>query len=201
MMGLAICAFPAQALASSPPYAGLDIGYSLIGLQAGGVDEPGVEFASSDRRDTGYAITLGWRFSPQLAAEGTFIEAGEARFDLAAVDGAPVSNATIRVRSSGVVLSLAGNWPLHDSLSLEGRAGAYIGKTETRVRGMATSPLGGRPINSLVGSDSKVGLTAGIAALVAFNETWALRAGYDYLDKAFGKDAGRISLGVRFNWP
>jgi hypothetical protein len=40
-----------------------------------------------------------------------------------------------------------------------------------------------------------------MSAVVAIDDTWAVRAGYDYLDGAFGEDAGRISLGVRFNWP
>jgi opacity protein-like surface antigen len=98
-------------------------------------------------------------------------------------------------------LSLAGTWPIHDRLSLEGRAGAFFGKTETRISGVITGGFGDQTFNNLLGSDSKVGLAAGVGAVAAINDTWAIRAGYDYLDTAFGKDAGRVSLGVRFNWP
>lgn len=203
MVGVALCAFTAPALAlPPPPYAVVDIGYSLIGLETAGMEQAELQPSGIDRRDTGFGITLGWRFSPHLAAEGTFVELGEGTFDVAAPNGdAPASNARISVRSSGVVLSLAGTWPIHDRLSLEGRAGAYLGKTQTRARGVVTNPLGSQTFNNLVGSDSKAGLAAGVGAVVALNDTWALRAGYDYLDKAFGKDAGRVSLGVRFNWP
>jgi opacity protein-like surface antigen len=203
LAGVAACVFTAPALAlPPPPYAAVEIGRTSIGLDPTGIEEAGLQPSVSDRRDTGYAITLGWRFSPHLAAEGTFAELGEGRYAVAVEDGGPVSNVTVGVRSSGVLLSLAGTWPLHDRLSLEGRAGAYFGKTETRVRGVMTSPLvGNQTFSSLLGSDSKVGLAAGIGAVTALNETWGLRVGYDYLDKAFGKDARRISLGVRFNWP
>lgn len=199
----ALCAFSAHALAAAPPpYAVVDIGYTSIGRETAGLDDAGVQTTDSDRRDTGYAITLGWRFSPHLAAEGSFIEMGEGRYDVAVPNGGTVSNGTIRVRSSGVLLSLAGTWPLHDRLSLEGRAGAYLGKTETRLRGVMSNPLvGNQAFDNLLESDSKIGLAAGVGAVAAFSERWALRLGYDYLDSAFGADAGRISLGVRFNWP
>lgn len=200
--GIALCAVAARVDAlPPPPYAVFDIGQSLIGRESSGIDEAGVQSVGSDRRDTGYAFTLGWRFSPHLAAEGSFAELGEARYTLAVENGGPVSNPTVRVRSSGVMLSLAGTWPIHERWSLEGRAGAYLGKTETRLRGTVTHPLGSQAINNLVGSESRVGLAAGVGAVAAINDTWALRVGYDYLDTAFGKHAQRIAVGVRFNWP
>lgn len=203
LAGIAICAVPAAALAlPPPPYAVVEIARSAIGLDPSALQDAGLQPTISDRRDTGYAFTLGWRFSPHLAAEGTFMELGEGRFNAAVENGGPVSNVRVGVRSSGVLLSLAGTWPLTGRLSLEGRGGAYLGKTETRVRGVTSSPLvGNQTFNSLLGTNTKVGLAAGVGAVAALNDTWGIRLGYDYLDKAFGKDAQRISLGVRFNWP
>jgi opacity protein-like surface antigen len=200
LAGVTLCAVSAQALAlPPPPYAVVDLGHSFIGLKSAGSELPGVETLDSDRRDTGFGVTLGWRFSEHLAAEGSFLELGEASYDVE--DSGTVSDATVRVRSAGLLLSVAGTWPLHDKWSLEGRAGAYLGKNETRVRGVMSGPLGGSSFNSLVGSDSKVGLAAGVGVVTSFNDTWGMRVGYDYLDKAFGKNAGRVSVGVRFNWP
>lgn len=201
MAAAALCAFASQSFAAAPPYAGFDIGHSLIGLKGSDLGNDGFQTVGSDRRDTGYAITLGWRFSPRLAAEASFTELGEGSYDVLVEDGGPVSDATVKVRSSGALLALAGTWPIHDRLSLEGRAGAYLGKTETRVRGVVSGPFGNQTLNQLVGSDTKVGLAAGVGAVAAINETWAMRLGYDYLDQAFGADAGRFSLGVRFTWP
>lgn len=202
LAGVAFCAFAAPALAlPPPPYAVVDLGYSFIGLKAAGAGEAGVQSSASDRRDTGLGITLGWRFSPHLAAEATFVQLGQGEYAVAVEDAGDVSNATVGVRSSGFLLSLAGTWPIHEKLSLEGRAGAYVGKTETRLRGVMTNPLGTRAFSNLLGSDSGAGLAVGVGAVAAFNDTWAMRVGYDYLDNAFGKDAGRVSLGVRFNWP
>ncbi len=200
--GVALSAFTARAFAlPPPPYAVVDLAHTMIGLEASDIDEEGIQSSGSDRRATGFAITLGWRFSPYLAAEGTFVELGEGKFDVAVQEGSSVSNAKIGVQSSGLLLSLAGTWPLHDKLALEGRAGAFLGKTETRASGVFAGPLGNQSFRNLLGSESKAGLAVGIGAVAALNDTWALRAGYDYLDAAFGKDAGRISLGVRFNWP
>jgi opacity protein-like surface antigen len=201
-VGAALYAFTAQAVAlPPPPYAVVDLGYSMIGLEASEMEEAGLQPTGSDRNDTGFGITLGWRFSPHLAAEGTFLILGEGKFDVAVPNNPSVSNAKVGVQSSGVLLSLAGTWPIHDRLSLEGRAGAFFGKTETRISGVITGGFGDQTFNNLLGSDSKVGLAAGVGAVAAINDTWAIRAGYDYLDTAFGKDAGRVSLGVRFNWP
>lgn len=198
-VGVVLCACSAQVFAlPPPPYAVMDIGRSQIGLDASEIEGAGLQPTGRDRSATGFAITIGWRFTPHLAAEGTFLELGEGRFAVADPGNPLVSNARIGVQSSGVLLALAGTWPVHDRLSLEGRAGAYIGKTETRARGFVTGNLG---FNSLLGSESSNGLAVGIGAVAALNDSWALRAGYDFVDGAFEKDARRISLGVRFNWP
>jgi opacity protein-like surface antigen len=201
-VGVALCAFTAQAFAlPPPPYAVVDLSYSMIGQDAAGMEEAGFEPLGSDRRDAGYAITIGWRFSQHLGVEGTFLELGEGKFNVAVPTNGSMSNAAVRLQSHGVLLSLAGTFPIHEKLSIEGRAGTFLGKTETRASGTVAGPFGNQTFSSMLGSDSKAGLAAGIGAVASFNDTWAVRAGYDYLDGAFGKDAGRISLGVRFNWP
>jgi opacity protein-like surface antigen len=202
MVGVGLCAFAGQALAlPPPPYAVVDLGYSMIGVDTAWMENTELQPLGSDRRDGSFAITLGWRFSPHLGVEGSFLELGEGTTDVSIQNGGPVSNAKVGLRSHGVLLSLAGTYPVHERLSLEGRAGTFFGKTETRISGVAAGPLGNQPFSSSMGSDSKVGLEAGIGAVASFNDAWAVRAGYDYLDGAFGKDAGRVSLGVRFNWP
>ena len=190
-------AAPAFAL-PPPPYAVFDVGRTQLGLKSSDIQDAGFQPTGSDRSATGFGITLGWRFTPNLAVEGGFFDIGEGRFDIESQGIPPVSNVKLGVQASGVLLALAGTWPVHERLSLEGRAGAFIGKTETRVK---SGTGGGLGLNSLVGSESRTGLAAGIGAVASLNDTWALRAGFDYIDKAYGKDARRISLGVRFNWP
>lgn len=194
---LSAIAAPAFAL-PPPPYAVFDIGRTQLGLKESDIDDDGFQTTGSDRSATGFGITIGWRFTPHVAVEGAFLDLGEGRFDVSSDGSPPVSNARLGVQSSGVLLAVAGTFPINERLSLEGRAGALIGKTETRAKGSVTGGLG---FNNLIGSDSHTGLAAGVGAVAAITGTWALRAGYDYIDKAFGKDARRISLGVRFNWP
>lgn len=198
----AISALTTQAFAvPPPPYAVVDLSYSRFGLDTAEIEEAGIQPTERDRSATGFAVTIGWRFTPYLAAEGAFLELGEAKFDVAVPGDPSVSATRIRMRSSGVLLALAGTWPVHDKLSLEGRAGAFVGRTQTRISGMMAGPFGSRPFTNQLGSDSRTGLAGGISAVFSVDDTWALRAGYDYLDGAFGEDAGRISLGLRFNWP
>lgn len=202
IIGALLGTFAAQASAQSlPPYVQLEIGKSQIGLKASDIEEPGLDLSGGDRSDLGYAITLGWRITEQLAVEGSFVQLGEGKYDIDEVDGDQITDARLKVRSRGVLFSLVGNWPLSDLVTLEGRAGIYLGKNETRVSGVLTNPLGSQSFNSLLGTDSKTGLAAGVGATFALSETWGLRAGYDYVDTAFGKDAGRVSVGVRYNWP
>ncbi|MDQ2642083.1 MAG: porin family protein [Pseudomonadota bacterium] len=198
-LGIALCAVSAQALAlPPPPYAVVDIGRSRIAMDASAIDEAGLQPTGHHRNATGFGITLGWPFTKHLAAEGTFLELGEGKVDVATQGPPPVTNSRIGVQSYGMLLALAGTWPIHDRLSVEGRAGTYLGKSETRIRGSTGGNLG---YNRLLGSDSDFGLAVAVGVVAAFNDTWALRAGYDYIDGAFGKNAGRISLGLRFNWP
>lgn len=199
LVALALCALAPQAFAlPPPPYAVLDISRSRVGLDSTGIEEAGFQPTGRDRSATGFGITIGWRFTDHLAVEGAFLDLGEGSYDIENQLSPPVTNARIGVQSSGVLLALAGTWPVHERLSVEGRAGAFIGKTETRIRGSVTGSLG---FNNLLGTDSRTSLAAGIGAVASLNDAWALRAGYDYVDKAFGKDARRISFGVRFNWP
>lgn len=198
-MAIALSAFAAQAHAlPPPPYAVVDIGRSRISTDPAAIDDAGLEPTGRDRSATGFAITLGWPFTKHLAAEGTFVELGEGKVNVATQGPPPVTNFRIGVQSAGVLLALAGTWPVTDRLSLEGRAGAYLGRTQTKARGLVGSNL---TYERLLGSESDFGLAAGVGAVASFNDTWALRAGYDYIDAAFGKNAGRISLGLRFNWP
>jgi opacity protein-like surface antigen len=199
MAAMALCAFAPRAFAlPPPPYAVVDISRSKAGLDASSVEETGVLVTGRDRSATGFGITLGWRFTEYLAAEGGFHYLGQASFAIEDLGTPPLSNARLTVQTSGMQLALAGNWPVHERLSLEGRAGVFFGRTETRTRAQVTGNLG---FNSLLGTESRAGLTAGVGAVAAINESWALRAGFDYYEKAFGKDARRIGLGVRFNWP
>lgn len=199
--GVALGAITTSALAlPPPPYVVADMGYTRLGQKSSGFEELGPQ-SGGGRNVTGFGVMAGWRFTPHLAAEGGFLELGEGKFHIDIPDGSTVLNAHVGVKSRGMVLALAGTWPVNDKLSLEGRGGAYFGKTKVRLRGEETTTFGTRKFNQRLASDSGTGLLVGLGAVYAVNETWAVRAGFDYLDKAFSKDAGRLSVGVRYNWP
>lgn len=201
IVGAAFCAITTGALAlPPPPYVVADMGYTHMGQKSSGFEELGPQ-SGGGRNVTGFAVMAGWRFTEHLAAEGGFMDLGEGKFSIVIPEGSSVLNAHVGVESRGMVLSLAGTWPINEKLSVEGRGGAYFGKTKARLRGEEMTTFGTRKINQRLASDSRTGLLVGLGAVYAVNETWAVRAGFDYLDKAFGKDAGRLSVGVRYNWP
>jgi opacity protein-like surface antigen len=200
--GLALCAVTSLAVAAPPPYVVVDIGSSRLGLKTDAIEDAGFTTRDHDEKSGGFSFTLGWRFTENIAIEGGFYELGRGRFT--AVDpGSEFGDpARIRAGSTGVMLSVAGSLPVHERVALEARVGTYISKTQiSDNRVFTTNPAFGQAVRSVVGSKTQTGLAAGVGAVVSLNERWALRGGYDYLDKAFGTDAKRYSLGVRFNWP
>lgn len=192
---------PAALALPPPPYAVFDIGMSRPGLKAPSEPLVGVTDTRRDNRTTGWGITLGWRFSEHLAVEGAYLQLGEARLRATVADELDVTDARYRVATRGALVAMAGTLPVHERVALEGRAGFYWGSTETRFSGRTSGPLGDQKFNYKLDTDSKIGLAVGVGAVFGFNETWGMRVGFDFLDKALGKDAKRASVGVRFNWP
>lgn len=201
-LALTLCAFAPRALAlPPPPYAVFEFSANRPELDAPQTATPPVRGTGRDRSTTGWGFTLGWRFTDHLAVEGSYIQLGEARFGVDIEEGSPVTSARLHVGSRGSLLAMAGTWPVHEKVSLEGRAGFYWGTTETRYKGTTASPLGQGEFNMRLDSETKLAPAVGVGAVVAFSEMWGMRVGFDYLDKAFGKDATRAAIGVRFNWP
>lgn len=70
-----------------------------------------------------------------------------------------------------------------------------------RAKFRTLPPAPSESLSIELGSDSSTGFTAGAGIVAAVTDMWAVRLGYDYFDKAFNRDADRLSLALRFNWP
>ena len=84
-----------------------------------------------DKRDTGWKGYAGYRFNRIFALEGGYVDLGNASFDttvVAAPSGttpAPPFGIHASAEARGVVLSALAHWPVSQTFSLFGKAGAF----------------------------------------------------------------------------
>jgi opacity protein-like surface antigen len=190
------------------PYLEAGVGKTHFDLEKAGLDfwsEVPEEASSLDRGDTGYALAIGFRVSPNLAIEAGYLDLGKTTY-LVEDNGAA---ARLALGSKGPVVSVIGSWPITDVFSVEGRAGLYFSDVDLEstivfgtlaALGILEGESGGANPGWLLG--------AGVAA--SLGDHWSVRAGYDYFDgKAAGlrhpvlgteleSRAGRWSLNLRY---
>jgi opacity protein-like surface antigen len=190
------------------PYVEAGASKTHFDLEKAGLDywsEVPAEASSLDRRDTGYAIAVGFRFSPYLAVEAGYLDLGKTTY-LIEDNG---SAARLDLGSKGPTLSLIGSLPINDVFSVEARAGLYFSDVD-----LGTTILAGTLVvlGALEGESGgeNPGWLLGAGAVASFADHWSVRAGYDYLDgKAAGlrhpalgteldSRAGRWSLSLRY---
>ncbi len=83
--------------------------------------------------------------------------------------------------SRGATLSVLGSWRINSTLSLEGRLGAYFGRS--RLHGWVEVELDSDGLEFVRGAGgADAGLLLGGAVVASLADRWALRLGYDYLD-------------------
>lgn len=191
------------------PYVQLDLGTTRFDVRKTALDEWSevpAEASSLDKSDIGYSLAAGFRFSPYLAIEAAYLDLGRYSYRVEDEEG----TVELGFGSRGPALSVIGTWPINDTWSLEGRAGAYLGKS--KLRGwvsLALDPDDGLELEGSGGSDAGLLLGAGIVA--TFSGNWAVRLGYDYIDEAAAvpetelgpgvkSSAGRVSLGIRYRF-
>lgn len=87
---------------------------------------------SSDERDTGYKVFMGYQFNPYVALEGGYFNLGQ--LDLSAVT-APAGTLDGRFKLQGLNLDLVGTMPLGMNWSIIGRIGAQHAQTRGRFSG------------------------------------------------------------------
>jgi OOP family OmpA-OmpF porin len=95
-------------------YIGAGAGITTIDV-CDGIGGPGV---SCDDEDTGLKIFGGYKFSPNLAVEGAWVDLGEASL----TDG--VDSATVGV--DGFEVAAVGIWPINPKWNIFGKLGVYM---------------------------------------------------------------------------
>jgi OmpA-OmpF porin, OOP family len=205
-LGLAI---PAGASAQeSPWYIGGSIGQSRVKLDTGGLssDLAAAGMAntgfSANETDTGFKLFGGYRFHPNFAVEGGYVDLGRFSADgtLTTFNFVPIvplpTKVTIEVRQ-GLHLSAVGNLPLANRFSVFGRLGAYNLRTETKAT-VAGSSSGESARNT--------GLLWGLGAGYDFTGNVGMRLEWEKFNKVGDKDktgqgdVGLLSVGLVYRF-
>lgn len=205
LLGLGAAA--GQASAAQGFYIGADISSTSVDLDdIELVDDPEFEgtVKGPDKTAFGYGLTAGYRFSPYLAVEATYLDPGD--FSLLAIEEGD-ERLGVKLASRGPAVSLLAAWPITSMWSLEGRVGAYFSKSKLK----ASLTEDGSTVDASTDTGSRTSLLLGAGIVGSPGEHWGVRLGYDWLDtaaqvsidgmeSAWKKGGSRLSLGVRYSF-
>ena len=164
---------------------------SLTGLGVTGLS------SSMDDNDTGYKFQLGYKFSPNWALEGGYVDLGKFNYNATFTGG----TANAQVKASGINLAAVGTYPISEQFSIFGKLGFIDAKVEENAS--ATGP-GGAGTGSA--SSTKVKTNYGFGASYSFSKDWGVRAEWERFSKLGDNnttgesDVDLLSVGVVFDF-
>ena len=126
--------------------------------------------STTDEKDTGYKLQLGYQYNQNFAIEGGYINLGKFKYNATYTGGA----ASAEVKAKGWNIDAVGIAPLNDAFSLLGKIGLIRGKVDATVS--ATGP-GGAASESV--SASKWKTTVGFGVSYNVSKTIAVRGEFE----------------------
>lgn len=168
---------------------------SFAAQAAAGTATAGVLDSRLDRSGSGWSLVLWGMQERHVGMEVAYHKLGTMSWDgTVQVEGAgqalPVQ---ISISSKGWSGSAVAIWAFNDRLQLEGRAGAYLGKT----RQVASFPVEGPGTVKVSDKDSQVSPMLGANLLFLANRHVAVNLGYTWFSDIAGRSLGRVTLGGR----
>ncbi len=172
----------AAALAQTAPYSyvGFGLGQTRGGADAQRISDSvvaplvggfGSQTITSDNRDTGYKVFLGYQMNPWLGVELGYFHLGKQRFTNTTV---PLGALQGQLRSQGANLDLVGTVPLTTNLSGLVRAGVAYARTRGEFTG--TGAVG---VTNPSPSDRSANLKLGVGLQYAFNPSVMVRGEFE----------------------
>ncbi|WP_194756384.1 OmpA family protein [Aliidiomarina indica] len=151
---------------------------------------------STDRKDFGYKLFVGYQFNPNFAIESGYFDLGS--FEYVATTNPPGTK-TGSLTFSGWNLDLVGTMPLTERAALIGRFGVHEGKTNTQFVGTgAVNVL--NPSHRNTGFDFK----AGVGYQYQISDAWTFRIEAERfrMDDAVGNngDIDLFSMGIIYRF-
>jgi len=185
---VALAAVPAVAAAQGVPpsqklgfYVGAGGGLMNASLDdATFTPAPGNFWDSEDNAGAAKGF-VGWRLHKYFGIEGGYYYLGKLTQDYSGVSG----TGTVTNKLNAWVFDAIGYLPLTPNVSAYARAGAVSGEIETET-------LGAVPPNLFPVSTRRTNFTWGVGGQFDINETWGVRAEYEYLGKFGNNGTGQM---------
>lgn len=180
IMLAALLAAATQTVLAADPSSGMyvlgSVGKSKVSIDTASFDSDltaagatGVS-STTDEKDTGYKLQLGYQYNRNLAVEGGYVDLGKFKYNATFTGGV----ASAEVKAKGWNIDVVGIAPLNDAFSLLGKIGLIRAKVDATVA--ATGPGG-----SASGSDSatKWKTTFGFGVSYNLTKTVAIRGEFE----------------------
>lgn len=171
-----------------------DIDAALVSVGVTGLS------SSLDDTDTAYKLQLGYKFTPNWAIEGGYVDLGQFEYN-AAFTGPVAGSANAKIEATGWNIAGVGTLPINDQFSVFGK----LGLIDAKVKG-SVSATGGGATASGSASKTKAKANWGIGANYAFDKQWGIRAEWERFNKLGDEDTtgesnvDLLSLGVVLNF-
>ncbi len=184
-------ALAAPVFAAEGFYLGGSAGRTEASDGCDGLDDIGFS-GSCDDTDTGWKLFGGYQFTPNFGAEAFYADLGEVSASGIA-DGVRV---TADVEIDGFGVSTIGTWPIGDNFGVFGKLGLFRWDIESSATGRRSVSL----------DDDGIDFTFGIGARYALNESFAIRAEWEWFnelgdeDTIGESDVDLLSAGVVFSF-
>ena len=162
------------------------VGVSNVAIDKASIDDDltavGVTglVSTTDERDTGYKLQLGYKLNQNFAIEGGYVDLGEFTFDATFTGGIAKETA----KASGWNIVAMGILPLGDTYSLLGRLGAIRAKVDATAS--ATGPGGSALANVNATQNS---FTYGLGVAYNMSKSTSIRVDYDRYSKLGDKNS------------
>ena len=176
----AVMLFAVAGIAGAQGYIGVGAGITSVDI----CDEIiALGATSCDDEDTGLKLFGGYKFNPNFAVEGAWIDLGE----ISASDGV----VTVTEEVDGFQLAAVGIIPINPQFGIFGKVGVYMWD----VSATASAPGFG----SASASDDGTDIMFGAGANWNFSKQFGLRAEWERFD-IDGDDVDFLSIGAQFNF-
>jgi OmpA-OmpF porin, OOP family len=184
-------------------YRQTDISNDVVNSFAAGGYTLKLKATSLERDDSNWSAHVGYMFTPYFGLEAGYLDLGTLKYQATATETSYFGASPVAVRldisSRGPILAIPAVLPLTEAWEIDGRVGAYEGRTNTdyfsRVGTGTTS--GSMP-------ETSTSLLLGVGTAYAFALHWSLRVGFTYLnhleDKLFDSNFNvkLVSAGVSY---
>jgi len=177
---VAVMLFGVAGTAAAQGYIGVGAGITTFDLCD---DLNALGLTSCDDKDTGWKLFGGYKFTPNFAVEGAWIDLGE----VSASDGF----VTVTGEVDGFQIAAVGIFPINPQFGIFGKVGAYMWD----VSATASAP----GFASASASDDGTDIMFGAGVSWNFTSNFGLRAEWERFD-IDGDGLDFLSVGVQFNF-